>query len=121
MAIFESYSIANPRNTSVLLWVGSITTSKYDPKLLPEKTKFRIAIGILSEVVTAVKAVEKRRLRLANWNDYPVANLLAICILETFSGRTLLFLPLCLATGLSTCVGLSVRPFAVFCASSSAC
>jgi len=33
-------------NTSVLLWVGSITTSKYDPNLLPEKTKFRIAIGI---------------------------------------------------------------------------
>jgi len=30
----------------VLLWVGSIATSKYDPNLLPEKTKFRIAIGI---------------------------------------------------------------------------
>ena len=45
-AIFESYSIANPRNTSVLLWVGSIATSKYDPNLLPEKTKFRIAMGI---------------------------------------------------------------------------
>gem|GEM_PF-1790432 len=44
--VFESYSIANPRNTSVLLWVGSIATSKYDPNLLPEKTKFRIAMGI---------------------------------------------------------------------------
>gem|GEM_PF-4800816 len=30
----------------VLLWVGSIATSKYDPSLLPEKTKFRIAMGI---------------------------------------------------------------------------
>gem|GEM_PF-2925983 len=30
----------------VLLWAGSIATSKYDPNLLPEKTKFRIAMGI---------------------------------------------------------------------------
>jgi len=29
-----------------LLWVGSIATSKYDPNLIPEKTKFRIAMGI---------------------------------------------------------------------------
>ena len=58
-AIFESYSIANPRNTSVLLWVGSIATSKYDPNLLPEKTKFRIAMGI--ELVAKLSSAPESR------------------------------------------------------------
>gem|GEM_PF-2718210 len=44
----------------VLLWVGSIATSKYDPNLPPEKTKFRIAIGIMSNYYRAIPVSERR-------------------------------------------------------------
>ena len=54
----------------VLLWVGSIATSKYDPNPLPEKTKFRIAMGITTVTCSCVLSIhltEKDMEPLCSW------------------------------------------------------